>query len=193
MNDKAFRVAQTGTADYTCNYKSGFGNKRISVGSGTIYIKDPRISDEGHFISYRRTPTKIVLFDPAPPQGTYGEWANQRVIDYIRSNTDSPVSMKQYHTQHHKEDTFCATWSLAWLDPTMKKFTKNVMTGNTGIKNIFHICQQIARKPDFRQHVERVFAKNGLSKTMANNFLKKTNEWLNMPITGNPFCKIFED
>lgn len=194
MNDKAFRMALTGTSDYTCNYKTGFGNNKIPNGSGTIYIKDPRIGDQGHFIGYRRNLNKIVLFDPAPPEGRFGAWANQKVIGYIQNNTGLPVSIEQYHTQHHKDDTFCATWSLAWLDNSMNKFTKNVTTGNIGIKNIFQICRIIANKPEFVEHVIRVFKLHGMSELTARNFLKRTYEWLNMPITkNNPFWTIFED
>jgi hypothetical protein len=194
MNDKTFRIARTGTADYTCNYRTGFGNNKISGTSGTIYIKDPAIGDQGHFIGYRRNANKIVLFDPAPPEGTFGAWANQTVINYIKANTGMPVSIEKYHTQHHKEDTFCATWSLAWLDPNMKNFTTKVTNGTSGIKNSFHICQKIASKADFPQDVVRVFKKEGMTELQARNFLKRTNEWLNMPITkNNPFWKIFED
>jgi hypothetical protein len=194
MNDRTFRIARTGTADYTCNYKSGFGNKKISQGSGTIYIKDPTISDQGHFIGYKRNADRIALFDPAPPEGTFGAWANEKVLGHIHRNTGLPVSIHKYHTQHHKEDTFCATWSLAWLDPNMKNLTTNVKNGNTGIKNVFQICRKIASKRDFAQHVSRVFKNHGYTELQARNFLKRTSEWLNMPITrNNPFWKIFED
>ena len=183
MNDKTFR----GTADYTCNYKSGFKNK-IRGKSGTIYIKDPAITDQGHFIGYKKISKEIILFDPAPLNGTYGEWLNKDVIDFIKKSTKLSVSIEKSHTQHHEEDTFCATWSLAWLDPEMNNLTKNVTNETSGIKNIFAICKKIADTHKFELAVKRIF-----SEQIADNFIKRTHEWLTLPLNKSPFLKIFED
>ena len=200
MNDREFRKSHNATADYTCHSNRGFTNKiSKNYKNGTIYIKAPKNNQgqnapEGHFIAYKMYNNKIVLFDPAPPEGTYGAWANKNVVGFIAANTGLKVEIEPYHTQAHEEDSFCATWSLAWLDPTLRPFTTNVTNGNKGVTNIFQICRIIANEEDFPAHVKRVFNKYGMTDRMAINFLNRTREWLNAAFNkNNPFWKIFED
>jgi hypothetical protein len=190
MNDKEFRR----TADYTCHYTKGFTSK-IDKMSGTIYIKDPKIQSQGHFIAYKKKLGKVTVFDPAPPQGRFGAWMDAKVIAHIRKVTGLPVVVKKYHTQHHTEDSFCATWTLAWLDPHLKKLTKNVKTNQENIRTVFQVCRHLANAPDFPERARKALRKHKYSDIQIRNFLGRTYEWLNAPLqkNTNPFWKIFED
>lgn len=188
MNDADFRIALTGKADYTCNSRTGFGSSKKSPESaGTIYISDKNIGDQGHFIAYKKNANKTVVFDPAPTEGTFGAWADEKVIGHIEKFTKRPVHLEGYHTQHHVDDSFCATWSLAWLMPSLKPLTKNVTNDKSGMHNIFEICKRISERSEFPEHVLRIFE----SERVAHNFLKRTHEWLSLPFDKSPFKKIF--
>lgn len=188
MNDEDFRIALTGKADYTCNSRTGFGSDKKSPESeGTIYISNSKIGGQGHFIAYKKNANKTVVFDPAPSEGTYGAWADKKVIGHIEKFTKKPVRVEGYHTQHHEDDSFCATWSLAWLMPSLKHLTKNVTNYKSGMNNVFEICKRISVRSDFPEHVMRIFE----SERVARNFLERTREWLSLPLDKSPFKKIF--
>ena len=109
MNDPRFRKRLSGTrGDY--NLKTC---RRITHPKGTLYL--PLSEDEGHFYAYEYIGTKVVrVFDPAhPTKSRYGGLLDRALVSRLTGGRR--VVMCRAHPQWHEEDTFCATWTLAWL------------------------------------------------------------------------------
>lgn len=149
MSDPEFRKYFTNTADYTVRMNS---KKKILDKAGTIRLPGTRKSGEDHFISFVMYPERIDVFDPADPSSRYGTFLTDRVKNKIASLSARPVRVLNCHPQCHDGDTFCQTWSLAWLD---KNLRKHVVTGcgDGGHTAIHKICRLIANSKKFSEYM----------------------------------------
>jgi hypothetical protein len=116
VNDRAFRQKFTGCkGDYDISKC-----RRIVHPKGTLYV--PLSDDEGHFMAYEFVGSDVIrVFDPAHPKSQYGGHVDRTHISKLSGRR---VVVCKDHPQWHEEDTFCATWTLAWLRPDMRHLTK---------------------------------------------------------------------
>jgi len=175
MNDKSFRKKFTRGGEYTAH-------DTLLKTHGTIYIGDS--SDEGHFIGYEIVNGNLFIFDPATPGHKHSKWI--QVLE-------QPYTLVACHPQVHDEDSFCQTWSLAWLTKEFRPLVE---------KNaIFTICQRIVHderfvkfvttKKDFQEHLDQCIKDVKLKRPAFDTpetFLKFSDE-----MTLEMFTRIFED
>jgi hypothetical protein len=195
MNDKSFRKKFTRGGEYTASEK-----KPMSEPHGTIYIGDS--SDEGHFIAYEIVGGLLHIFDSAASQNRYGEWATQDVLEHLANRAKKPsYTMVTCHPQVHKEDSFCQTWSLAWLTKEFRPLVTQVTTEKSALNSLFTICQRIVHderfvkfvthKKDFQEHMDQCIKDVKLKRPAFDTpetFLKFSDE-----MTLEMFTRIFED
>ena len=98
--------------------------------AGTLYADVTE--DEGHFAAYEvREDGVRYIFNPAAPGHRFGG-------PYF---ADEPGVLLDLHPQTHREDTFCQTWTLAWLMSDLRPLVEK-----GGLVSLFQICQAIARR-----------------------------------------------
>ena len=116
VNDRAFRRKFTGCkGDYDISKC-----RRIVHPKGTLYV--PISDDEGHFMAYEFIGSGVIrVFDPAHPKSQYSGHLDRAHISKLSGRR---VVVCKDHPQWHEEDTFCATWTLAWLRPDMRHLTE---------------------------------------------------------------------
>jgi hypothetical protein len=116
VNDRAFRRKFTGCkGDYDISKC-----RRIVHPKGTLYV--PISDDEGHFMAYEFVGSAVIrVFDPAHPKSLYSGHLDRAHISKLSGRR---VVVCKDHPQLHEEDTFCATWTLAWLRPDMRHLTQ---------------------------------------------------------------------
>lgn len=150
ISDKEFRNFFTDTHDYTVRPSSV---KKINRNVGTIHLPGTRGSGEDHFIAYKKYKDRIDIFDPADTSGRYNSFLNNTTKEKISKLASKPVRVLNYHPQCHKGDTFCQTWSLAWLKPNLQKYVIGVKNKNQSIENIYKICYKISHSIKFKQYM----------------------------------------
>lgn len=94
----------------------------------------------GHFCAYRKSGNVVTFFDPS---GSTGPYAPDRRLStaYRRVFQRIPHMIWRNHNDHgfpcqrNEEDTWCQTWSLAWLDWSWVAFVYEAEeeSANTGI------------------------------------------------------------
>ncbi len=150
MSDPEFRKYFTNTADYTVRMNS---KKKIIDKAGTIRLPGTRKSGEDHFISFVMYPERIDIFDPADPSSRYNSFLTDRVKNKIASLSARPVRVLNCHPQRHDGDTFCQTWSLAWMKPSLRKNVTGVRTSNQSMTAMHKICRAIANSKKFSEYM----------------------------------------
>lgn len=150
ISDPAFRKYFTNTADYTVRMNT---TKRIASNSGTIRLPGNRGTDEDHFISFIKYDNRIDIFDPADTSGRYNSFLTDRVKNKIATLSARPVRVLNYHPQCHDGDTFCQTWSLAWMKPSLRKNVTGVRTSNQSMTAMHKICRAIANSKKFSEYM----------------------------------------
>jgi len=122
----------------------------IIAPQGSLYI--PSTGGEGHFIAYEFNGNKIRIFDSSG--FAYQEFSNNPNIKNsirIRSKR-SIVNITNNPQDICPGDTFCQTWSLAWLSPNLRHLTKlkrNTHNTNTAINSMYTIIHTISRNRNF--------------------------------------------
>lgn len=158
LNEKNFRTNFTGTrGDHTFKVRNDIvvNKPRINNTKGTIYIADANIESEGHFVAYEKKGKHITVFDPASNNSKteYGVWYKSVAAHVPSCSKSSTCSLYPCGPQRHKEDTFCQTWTVAWLHPNMRQFTNSVKTMNQSIDGLYHICKYISNSTEFERFV----------------------------------------
>jgi hypothetical protein len=151
LNNPEFRTLYTCGGDYTIAARGGSRNA-ITHERGTIQIKDAEYPEEEHFIAYEIKNGKMHIFDSAASEGKYGSWASLPILRRLAKRAGKNFVMIPHHPQVHEEDSFCQTWSLAWLSE-LRKLTENVKTGNQGIGRLYRICKTIINDPRFTEFI----------------------------------------
>lgn len=120
-----------------------------TVGSLYIVDTDPSQDGLGHFVAYEVHSGAILVFDPAKSGGLYGEWFNKDVVDAMEKKFRKPVTILDIHPQIWDWDSFCQTWSLAYLMniPLAK------VNGQNARSELHKIVHVIARNPKFERYV----------------------------------------
>jgi hypothetical protein len=152
VSDPEFRnYFLNGTSgDYTVRPNS---RVRITKNFGTIRIPGGRSED--HFVAYRKSPNGgINIFDSADTSGRYNSFLSGDVIRSVaRMASTNSVRLLPHHPQCHDNDTFCQTWSLAWLKPSLRKYVIGVRSPSKSAENIYKICHAIANSSKFAEYM----------------------------------------
>jgi hypothetical protein len=166
INNPSFRKKFSCGGEYDSS-----DTKIIRDPCGTIYIHGEE--GEGHFIAYEVVNGIMFIFDSA--QNRYSKWLNNDILEQIikRSRKKKSVIVG-CHPQIHKEDSFCQTWSLAWLTKELRPLVIGVNTEEYSIRILFTICKQIINDDRFDKKEKK--------------FITFTNK-----MTLETFIKIFED
>ena len=131
----------------------------ITAPKGSLYI--PSSGGEGHFIAYEINGNKIHIFDSSGY--AYQEFSkNPRIKNSIRIRSKrSIVNIANNPQDICPGDTFCQTWSLAWLSPKLRHLTKlkrNTHNTDNAIDSMYTIIHTISRNRQFLEwmNVNRV-------------------------------------
>lgn len=164
---------------YYTNYPSYdlvLGNETPIVNSrGTLYIPPAVPNGQGHFIAYQMNGNKIEIFDPSAY--AYQEFSsNPNLQNSIGQRSGKSLVKLTNHPQDLcKGDTFCQTWSLAWLKPNLRQFT-NAKNVNSAITSIYNIVSTVAKNNMFKDYM--LFKPNQSS---FNKIIKEAQEKFKIP------------
>ena len=133
MNDRDFRQEFTGGhGDYNLG-------ERLCKPRGTIYI---HLGDEGHFIGYKKVGQKVFTFNPAKPGTKWGVFTIGERLPYF--------------TQIHPEDTFCQTWTLAWL--VDEEGVSKIKTEQESVEYLYNFCKQFEMFEKLEPYFQKLFS-----------------------------------
>jgi hypothetical protein len=189
MNDTEFRKFMTHASDDIIDLDR-IHYSRINSPKGSIYIKRTSVApDEGHFIAFQINGSKVTIFDSAKPGTRYGTWVDDQVLEIIEKRTGKTRKILNQHPQCGEEDTFCQTWSLAWLIPSLRKYTQNVNT-------LYTIIHKIMQSKKFNEYVDY---NPTMLRTIVTEEFKRVGikepddptEWFKTYITKEKFLKLF--
>ena len=150
-------------------------NTPINNTKGTLYIPPKKGEKEGHFIAYQMLGKDIHIFDPSAY--AYQQFANNPgLAQSIANRSRKKVIKLTNHPQDLCEgDTFCQTWSLAWLKPNLKHLT-NVKTANNSINSIYNIVHTVANNSKFSEYML-----NPENKASFNRIVKQSQKDFKIP------------
>jgi hypothetical protein len=164
----------------------------IIAPQGSLYI--PSTGGEGHFIAYEFNGNKIRIFDSSGY--AYQEFSNNpRIKNSIRIRSNrSIININNNPQDICQGDTFCQTWSLAWLSPNLRKLTKLKKTTHTtasAINSMHTIIHNISRNRNF---LEWMNANKVLYTTKIIEIIKKrTTKQVGATKGVNLVCKEFNN
>jgi len=151
ISDKEFRKYYTNTkGDYRVTNRT---TKPIRQPSGTLLLPGTRSSGEDHFVTYNMTPARITVFDPSDTSGTYGSYLNDRVKKRISKLANKPLYVNNRHPQCHSGDTFCQTWSLAWLRRNHHTHINESQTPSSSSVPLAMLVRRIASSTRFEEYM----------------------------------------
>ena len=142
---------------------------------GTLYIPPKKKGGEGHFIAYQMIGDKIYIFDPSAY--AYQQFSNNPGLAKsisVRSKK-SVVKLTNHPQDLCQGDTFCQTWSLAWLNSNLRKFT-NAKNQNQAITSIYNIVHTVSNSNKFREYI--LYEKN---KASFNKLVKEAQKKFSIP------------
>lgn len=102
-----------------------FGEQKWEIhgDKGTLYYE---IDDEGHFMSYSVLDEEVLVYDPSWPDGNYAPRTEAdrqlfyRDLDEAFAGYPWTIYIPDGRAVQAEFDTWCQTWSLAWLDPELQ-------------------------------------------------------------------------
>jgi len=123
--------------------------------AGTLYIPPARNNneDEGHFIAYEIIGPKIYVYDSS--RAAYQQFSNNpKLSRSIELRSGKKLVKLSHHPQDVcGEDTFCQTWSLAWLTPELRHLSLRKTSPRKTIERMYTIIRYISRKPAFKKFI----------------------------------------
>jgi len=145
ISDNEFRKYYSGTRTYDLP-----GTDKISTKKGTLYIPPIGKSHEGHFIAYEKHGQDIHVFDSSA--FAYQQFnSNPALALEIAERSGKRVVKIHDHPQDLcPMDTFCQTWSLAWLTSGVP----SVGTASQASTFLYDTVTKILRSKKFREYLE---------------------------------------
>jgi uncharacterized ubiquitin-like protein YukD len=142
---------------------------------GTLYIPPKKREKEGHFIAYQIVGDSILIFDSSAY--AYQQFSNNPdLAESIRIRSGKKVVKLTDHPQDLCEgDTFCQTWSLAWLTPSLKSKVK-AKSVYDAISSMYEIIHSIAMSDKFVNYML-----NPENETSFNNLIKTSQKEFKIP------------
>lgn len=120
---------------------------------GSLYVEDmrPDYKGLGHFVAYEVQSGQMSVFDSAKPTGArYSGWFNTNEIkSALAKKYKVVVSIGKMHPQISNWDTFCQTWSLAYL----MDIPMNHIHIRNAREELFKIIKKIIQSPKFIEYV----------------------------------------
>lgn len=114
----------------------------------------------GHYMSFAKSHPvfrTVTVFDPAGTTGQYAAPRGQFLAEcqytfpgYTIEFWDNQHPPPFYTPQNHDADSFCQTWSLAWLNPNLQWRVSHVITtpdSRTRETQLYHIVSHILSLP----------------------------------------------
>jgi hypothetical protein len=119
---------------------------------GTLYMQFP--GNYAHFVAYKKQKNQITIFDPSYLSGTYAGCLPD-FVDTILNKFKLPIHYEIVFgtPQYHKNDSFCQTWSLAYLSksPKLHKYLKDAL--NDSVLALFNICKFFINTKIFQKEI----------------------------------------
>ena len=151
ISDEEFRKYYTKTkGDYRITIRT---TKPIRHPAGTLLLPGTRSSGEDHFVTYTMTSARITIFDPSDTSGTYGSYLNANVKKKISELANKPLYVNDRHPQCHSGDTFCQTWSLAWLRRKLHTHINESKTPSSSSIPLSRLVRRIANSTRFKAYM----------------------------------------
>jgi len=175
LSDPDFRSWFVG--EKSSGYFQLYKNKKVEnetpskklINKGTFYMKFGKL---GHYVAYEIKNKNIYIFDSShstgSQKGTYADCLPD-FIDTIHDKFSPNIHfIEKFGTpQTLKGDSFCQTWSLAYL---LGSYTQKIMkqlTDTNKVKILYKICKYIIKKPIFEEicltqseWIEKAFKEN---------------------------------
>lgn len=124
-------------------------NKTVNIGQ--YYIDYGKLA---HFVSFEIKKKVVYIYDPSYKYGVYRECINHVIKKLTKRYEKKGIKVcfvKKYGVgQIHPEDTFCQTWSFAYLDDTLREYLLQ-NTEYTNLDCLYSICKAIISKPEFEE------------------------------------------
>lgn len=145
ISDEVFRDYFTNRPSYDLVLSN---NKPITNNRGTLYIPPKRKNGEGHFIAYEMKGPSMIIFDPSAY--AYQQFSNNPALAVSLENRSGKrvIKLDKHPQDFCPGDTFCQTWSIAWLKASMRRLTDvKSMTG--AINSLHRIVYTISHNQKF--------------------------------------------
>jgi hypothetical protein len=126
--------------------------KGASTKKGTFYMK---FGNLGHYVAYEKKEKGILIFDSSHSLGNEsGRYSGclPGFIDTIEENFSPNIKFEEKFgtPQTLKGDSFCQTWSLAYLMGASTQKIMKEITPNNKIDILYKLCKKIINSPVFK-------------------------------------------
>jgi hypothetical protein len=146
ISDVVFREFYTGHPSYDLVVSD---TSKILANKGTLYIPPKNKRDsEGHFIAFEKKGKDIRIFDPS--SYAYQQFQNNPFLELsigLRSGK-SVVKLTNHPQDYCEGDTFCQTWSIAWINDRTRKLTQP-KNKTASIDSMYKIVRTISNSTEF--------------------------------------------
>lgn len=99
---------------------------RSPASRGTLVETEGFAAGLGHYMAYFIQGPRAVLYDPAAPNSQFGPADVEEMVSRVSARLGMPVELWPYHHQVGNvaphDDTWCQSWSAAFLDNTMRSW-----------------------------------------------------------------------
>ena len=153
ISDETFRYYYTDTPSYDLDMKKSTLNTPILRNRGTLYIGPQSSRDpEGHFIAYEKNSKEIKIFDPSSL--VYQQFNNNPnlAVSVAHRSKRNVVKLKQHPQDLYTGDTFCQTWTIAWLKSKLRPLT-HVSSPCESVNSMFTIIKTISHSKKFTEYM----------------------------------------
>lgn len=126
MDDEHFRGLLVKSQDKLGFYELDGRPVRFVCRRGTILDKLEFDDGTGHYMAYfLDADDNVVVYDPAAPGSTFGQADIDAMLARVEHKLGKPAMLYPYHHQFSSDvpmhdDTWCQSWSAAFLDNTMR-------------------------------------------------------------------------
>ena len=148
ISEEKFRAKLLTGPTFTLN-KHSFNNRKITAKKGSLYIEPSGENgdDEGHFVAYELSEKSITIFDPS---GYAYQQFDKTMAKKVSAMSGKKAILLNIHPQEIcTGDTFCQTWSLAWLNSKLREKTVGLQSPKDAIKSMYKIVTTIIKSPKF--------------------------------------------
>ena len=127
--------------------------KGASTKKGTFFMK---FGNSGHYVAYEKKVKNILIFDSSHSLGDeHGRYSGclPDFIGTIEKNFSPNIKfVEKFGTpQTLKGDSFCQTWSLAYLMGASTQKIMKEITPNNKIEILYKLCKKIINSPVFEE------------------------------------------
>lgn len=94
----------------------------LTSGRGTIYHPDPDDDELAHFMAFARSRASTLIYDPAGGQSPYAVRGSELRLQRqtFKDMFGTAIRLSPLFHQIEQGDTWCQTWSFAWIDNSLR-------------------------------------------------------------------------